>query len=261
MTSGRESRLRVILAWIGGVLLLTAVIVGVSMIPRGSRPGDDRGTSLEHNDLTSLATEALSSGDATQALSLAERALKRNADDTQARDVAAQARKRIAEDAAGASAGSHSGGSQSGGSSGGTKGGGQGGSGSIADPAALLPKSFTSYSLAQPISLEGEHTVSGTPSSSSPNVRSIVWTIQDARTSAEAAAFVQKTSKTLYSRNGDTVDVSGSKAYFGTDGTRYATCVFTYGQYVFEVLVSGVDADPASYRDTAVAAARAFGRP
>ena len=46
-------------------------------------------------------------------------------------------------------------------------------------------------------------------------------------------------SKKSFDKDGTSVSIDGAPGYFGTDGTRYATCVYVRGRYAFEVLVTG----------------------
>ena len=54
------------------------------------------------------------------------------------------------------------------------------------------------------------------------------------------------------------MSIDGAPGYFGTDGTRYATCVYVRGRYAFEVLVTGNGKDPKELRTLAQEAAKAF---
>ncbi len=75
---------------------------------------------------------------------------------------------------------------------------------------------------------------------------------------ADAQAFVEQTSKSLYPKNGKTVSIDGASAYFGTDGTRFATIVYVRGRYVFEVVLTTLDGKPSALNNEAGNAAKAF---
>lgn len=251
-----DKRIRRIVMVLAAVVALAAVIVGVSLIPgrNNTDAGDD--ARLEQRDLTQRASDALRAGDATTALQLATLALDKNPNDEKASDIAAKARR--AQSSASSGGSSPSGGSPDSGSEddGDSAGGEEGGA--IPDPTSLLPKEFTGFALGSVVALDGDYSIAASARTGSSPVRTILWAIHDAKSAEGAAAFVAKTSKVLYLKDAATVEVDGVSAYFGTDGTRYASTVYTSGRYVFEVLVSGTDEAPAGYRDIAVSAAKAF---
>lgn len=127
----------------------------------------------------------------------------------------------------------------------------------VEEPAALLPQSFDGYTFGMPVALEGEVSVSASASRKTGPTR-ILWAIHDVRSKAGAQEFMNGTSRQLYGSDAQDVDIEGADAYFGTDGMRFATVVYSRGRYVFEVLVSGTDDAPAGYRDVAVGASMAF---
>ena len=109
-----------------------------------------------------------------------------------------------------------------------------------------------------PVALEGEASISASSSKRTGPTR-VLWAIHDVGEERSAKKFINDTSRRLYGSDSRDVQIDGADAYFGTDGMRFATVVYSRGRYVFEVLVSGTDDAPVQYRDVAVNAAKAFG--
>lgn len=256
----RSARLRTVLIALGGVALLAAVIFAVPALQParwgGSGEEQGRGPILP---LAERARDALRSGDTTEALRLATEALDANPDDQLARRIATEVREQRSS-GAGSSAGA---------------------SGATSSPeatrkptpvapdsafekklrdfGALLPESHPGFSLGTTVISDGEASVSGTPVDDTGQVSAIQWAIHERSSASAAQSFIAKTSRVLYAFDVGSLSVDGATAYAGTDGTRYASIVYTRGRYVFEVVVSGTDGNPGGYRDEALAAAQAFG--
>lgn len=128
----------------------------------------------------------------------------------------------------------------------------------IEELSLLLPESFDGYTFGMPVALEGEASVSASASGKVGPTR-ILWAIHTVGSKSEAREFINRTSRQLYGSDAGDVQIDGADAYFGTDGMRFATVVYSRGRHVFEVLVSGTDDAPAGYRDVAVGASKAFG--
>lgn len=203
------------------------------------------------------AAEALRSGDETLALELATKALTAQPGNAAAQSVADEVRKRRA---AGTRP-SDARGDQSGGE--GAPGGSSGDDGdvflgAISDLSTLLPTSFPDYGLGTPASLGDSASLSGSATGRGTAPTRVVWSINDAGSAKSADEFVTKTSRNLYGSDSADVTIDGVAGYFGTDGTRFATVVYTRGRYVFEVVASGDAAKPVEYRQVLLAAASAF---
>jgi hypothetical protein len=125
------------------------------------------------------------------------------------------------------------------------------------DIKTLLPKSFPDYALGTIDAAGSDAVVAGSPTKPNAPVTSIVWSLHDRTTTADAATFVTKVSKSLYPHNATKVTVNGVPGYFGTDGVRFATLTFTRGRYVFEVVMSSTT-PPAGTQGLAEQAAAAF---
>jgi len=121
----------------------------------------------------------------------------------------------------------------------------------------LLPKSFTDFALSS-VDVQGaDAAVSASPTKRGSTVTSIVWSVHDRKTAVGAEAFVTKVTKSLYGENAAKVTVSGAPGYFGTDGKRFATVTFIRGRYVFETVLTA-SIPPADIRTQAEKAAAAF---
>ncbi len=101
-------------------------------------------------------------------------------------------------------------------------------------------------------------TMSGNRVPASQGVTQLSWAVHDLKSEAAAKSFVAKTSKKAFPKNPGTVTVHGTKAYFGTDGTRFATVSFSRGRYAFEVLVTVNGVAPKTAKSVASEAAKVF---
>jgi len=128
----------------------------------------------------------------------------------------------------------------------------------IKDLTSVLPTTFPDYDLMGTMQVKRDASVTGQPTVSNGVVANLSWTVHDRSTTSSAKSFVSKTSKSAYSHDGATVTAGGTKAYFGTDGTKFATIVFTRGRYVFEVILTSARNSPADTKDAAIRAANAF---
>lgn len=245
---GRHTLVR--FGWaLAGVAVLAAVVFGASALWPNSASNEPSAGPGEY--LASKASAALESGDTTAAIGFAERALAVDASNAEAKQVLTAARKQdpVAEEPPTSSeqpdpvepapddAFLEP----------------------LAEPRALLPSSFDGYAMGAPVVTADQVTVQGTATQEDATVTSIIWTIHDAGGARGATSFISKTSKVLYAKDAVMHQVDGASVYVGTDGTHYASAVYTRGRYVFEVLVSGIDGAPAGYRTRAIAASRAFG--
>lgn len=209
--------------------------------------------------LSAQASEALRSGDETLAAALAERALKLDTGNSEAAGVTEQVAERRSTRAAGGGSGAGDEPPRQDSEPGKPSEDGDAlFAGSIEDLSLLLPDAFDDYAFGVPVALEGEASISASAPRKSGPTR-ILWAIHDAGEERAAQEFKNDTSRQLYGSDARDVQIDGADAYFGTDGMRFATVVYSRGRYVFEVLVSGTDDAPADYRDVAVDAAQAFG--
>lgn len=235
-----------------------ALLIFVFAALQARTPGEPQ-SSEQSRLLSSQASEALRSGDETLAAALAERALRLDTRNSDAASVVEQVAKRRSTRAA------------RGGSEERDQPDGQdqepgqppaNPDSAFADPIpgleTLLPQTFDGYAFGAPVAFEGEASISASASRKSGPTR-ILWAIHDAGEERAAKEFTKETSRQLYGSDSRDVEIDGADAYFGTDGMRFATVVYSRGRYVFEVLVSGTGDAPAHYRDVAVNAAMAFG--
>lgn len=246
------------------VLLLTGVMLTVSALSAPSR-NDDAITELSESQRAELAVikglNALASGETTTAAALLEEALRLDPDNAAARDALEEIRRQ---------ASSSEEDERSPGDSPET--GTDPADDSNPDPApddaefmapvedlsVLLPSSVQGYGLGPPVLDPTDATVSGSPVDPELLSSRAQWTVHDRGTSAKASEFVASVSKSLYSLDASNLQIDGAPAYFGTDGTRFASIVYVRGRFVFEVVLTTIQEQPAALRSEAEAAATAF---
>lgn len=254
----RRWGLRATLLTLAGVIALTAGIYGLSAISAPRAPEGPAPVQLSAEEQSKRAYEealtALSSGETSAAIALLEKAIA--LDPTNA--LATSKLKSIRSSAQSRPDGQSNGGE------------GEKKPETTTPPAedpfakpienltALLPKSHVGYELGTVIGTRPDVAVSGTPESTGGLVRVIVWTVHDRGSSPKAKAFIEKVSKGTYGKDASSTQVDGATAYFGTDGTRFATVAYARGRFVFEVLVTSADVPPAEVKTDAIGAAKAF---
>jgi hypothetical protein len=128
----------------------------------------------------------------------------------------------------------------------------------VADLKVLLPVQADGFALGTPTGTEEAATLAGTPNDPELIASRSLWTVHDRETPAGAAKFLTAVSKSLYAEDAATATIDGAKAYFGTDGTRFATMVYVRGRYVFEVVLTSLYTSPAELRTEAEDASAAF---
>jgi hypothetical protein len=126
------------------------------------------------------------------------------------------------------------------------------------DLRALLATSVAGFQFDPSVQFKRDLTVSGSPVPSDAKITQVAWSVHDMGTVAAAKAFVTNTSKKLFAKDAATVTIRGRTAYFGTDGTRFATISYARGRYAFEVLVTVKSVKPSSVKATTLQAANAF---
>lgn len=122
----------------------------------------------------------------------------------------------------------------------------------------LLPTKYASYTVGSPVEVGSDAVVSATAADAGKGAQHVEWSVHDRKTSSDAMAFVDTADKKLYPKNAAQVTVSGTSAYFGTDGTQFATIVYRRGRYVFQVVLNAPGASPATLQTQAEQAAAAF---
>lgn len=124
--------------------------------------------------------------------------------------------------------------------------------------AALMPTATVGFSFDTPLQFKRDITMSGNKVPAGKTVTQMAWAVHDLKTAAAAKSFVSKTSKKLFPKDAGSITIHGTKAYFGTDGTRFATVSFARGRYAFEVLITVDGVDPKTVKALATAAGTAF---
>ena len=102
----------------------------------------------------------------------------------------------------------------------------------------LLPTSLDGFKLGYAQVVSPDAILDAAPTSLDSSAQSVSWAIHDRKTESAAQAFVDNVSKNLYEQDAVVVNVRGTTAYFGTDGTRLATVAFRRGRYAYEVIVA-----------------------
>ncbi len=247
-----------------GVLILAGVIVVGSALsePQATQAPDTNlaattDAATEADLLYGRAQLALQSGDTTAAIALLEQVVAADPTNQQAVQTLQVARTTQSNAAASSSGGASSSSSQK----------PKPAAPKADDPAfskptddlgVLLPPSAEGYSLGQKVVVDDDATVSGTPNGPDLIGSRALWAVHYRKSNKDALTFVNKVSKSLYAKNPKTLKVDGSTAYFGTDGTRFATVVYVRGRYVFEVVLTTLDGKPSSLSNEAEKAAKAF---
>lgn len=257
----RSGLLRRVAAFGATVVVLAGVILGISAL--SSRPDSDTPkpaqsglTDAQRSRLALLkGRELLASGDTTEAVALFEQALKLDAGN-------AEAKRALSSVAASAGATGSKPQSSSTESTAQPDGGVRPDdpvfSTAIEDLTLLLPGEAAGFSLGAVTKGERDVTVSGSPISTDVRASKALWTVHDRGSVKGAEEFIDSVSKDLYPKDSSRPVVDGAQAYFGTDGTRFATVVYRRGRYVFEVVLTAPSGAPKSLATEAKAAAAAF---
>lgn len=223
--------------WIvGSVLLLAAVIFGVSAISNPKKSGAPSTIELTPSEtaqqLAVQADIAASRDQTATARQLAEKALKLDATNAAASDVIkrldakAAAKKSVSTPAAVATATPAATPDTY--------------STAVKDVGALLPDAIAGWTKGSVSVQGGEGLVTYEPKTSSPEYRTTVrvtFSVHDRESAAKATSFVDSTIKRVYASEGAAVTVGTQAGYTGTDGARLAVISFARGRYAFEALV------------------------
>lgn len=247
---------RRIVSFLVTVVVLAGVIYGVSALAsrdRSEPPGAATDAATSSELAMSRAREALRAGDTTAAVAVLEEAARLDPDNTAVKKALDEARK--ASDAAkepvapspDPEAPDDT-----------LKPDDPGFLTEIDDLVSLLPPEVPGFFLGAASDSVADATVSGTPNTGSGTASRALWTVHDRKNARDAAAFLGAVSRSLYPEDGAEIVVDGTKAYFGTDGERFATVAYVRGRYAFEVVLTSISGDPARLRVEAVDAAKSF---
>jgi hypothetical protein len=251
-------RAKTLLSGAATVLILAAVIGGIYAFSAPRHPAPSSSTQLTPSQLSKKAYQqglkALSSKDTTGAIALFERAVTYDPHNSSAKKAMKDAKTQQASQQTGSASSTQSVKNSS------TNSGAPQGPDPWAtalSPRSLLPKAFTDYALGSAQADGPDATVGGSPTKAAAKVTSVVWSVHDCATPAKSASFLQSVTKSLYPKDAAAVPVNGVSAYFGTDGTRFASVAFSRNRYVFEVVLTSTDA-PSSAKGLAEQAAAVF---
>ncbi|MBU4557233.1 MAG: tetratricopeptide repeat protein [Actinobacteria bacterium] len=128
----------------------------------------------------------------------------------------------------------------------------------VDDLATFLPRAVEGYDLGTPVTDGSDAIVAGTPEGSGSIESNVLWAVHDLQDPSGAPAFLDRTSKALYPKDSAQVTVGSTTAYFGTDGTRFASVSWVRGRFAFELVMSSGGVSPVELKSAAVAAATAF---
>jgi len=258
---------------VGIVLLAAAIIFGAWAFAEwgpGQREDDDPGIVLTLDDEYERARRAAESGDTDEAIEILERILAEDPGHERASALLRQLRQDQAANDAGA-----------GGQTGSDDGAGPGDDpgepsqpqgqepdqprpvadsvllAPVNDLSALLPQVIAGWERGSPVASDTNATVSFSPVNQSALARAL-FSVNDMGSVDAARAFIEDTSKVAYATDAATVRIGREQGYFGTDGSRLATAVFSRGRYVFEVVVTVSEGTPSAAREATVSLAGEF---
>ncbi len=269
MPTASSSRRKALWSGAATVAVLAVVLIGFGMFGPLSKSGKEAGSSSltspaqTSQTLYQQALAAQRSGDLTRTAALAQAAVNADPTNSAAKALVALVAQQTASPTAPSNGGAGSG---SGATPQTTPASRTASSGVTVDPAffkpirnlsSVLPTAFPEFDLGQVVKIGADASVAG-PAAHGGVIKNISWSVHDRKTPAGAKSFVSKTSKVLFSRNAATVTLRGLSAYFGTDGTKFATISFVRGRFAFEVLATVQGAAPASAKSELVKAANAF---
>lgn len=261
---------RSVLSGLAAVVLLAIVITGVSALsaPKSTRPLNTQLDQGPADTLYDEALTALASGDTTKAIGLLEQVV--------ATDPSNQQAQRTLDSARATASGSSTNDTDDSNDTEDTDDADQTDPNPdpddttppVADDPAFgkptdnlavwLPSSAEGYDLGTSSVVGDDTTLAGTRSDPNLVGTRAVWAVHYRDSEAKAKEFVEKVSKSLYAKDAKSVPVDGATAYFGTDGSRFATVVYVRGRYVFEVVLTTLDGKPAALSGEAQGAAKAF---
>lgn len=185
----------------------------------------------KHKRLEALyrqAREALKKGDLAQAKKLFEE-IKRV--DPEFKDIQTQL-SQIASQEAGTSPG-------------GTPGGGTPDSTPTPiDPGALLPAALTGYSTGK-VEKGADYAKCSYLPADTTRVQSLLITVHVLANFPEAQGFIDRVDKVAFPLDAENTTVNGYAAYFGTDGSTYATLAWAKDRIVFELTMHSATGNPA----------------
>lgn len=126
------------------------------------------------------------------------------------------------------------------------------------NPSKLLPTALAGYYLDEPVGMEDTFTRSGGPKLAGGDVSAVVWTVNKLESKEAAERFIERSTKVAYDEEQEQIVVDGTRAFFGTDGSLFATVGYVRGRYAFEVTLTSTGRPPKELKSQAITAARAF---
>lgn len=111
----------------------------------------------------------------------------------------------------------------------------------VADMSSLLPASISGWSAATVVVQKTEALVTFEPKLGAPHEATTMKALviaHDRGSKSKAAEFVEKVDKRVYANSSGAADVGAVSAYFGTDGKRLAVVAFARGRFAFEVILT-----------------------
>jgi hypothetical protein len=132
-----------------------------------------------------------------------------------------------------------------------------GGPGSDVDLATLLPGSLNGFKASEIEKGEGYASRDYRPDTQE-RMQGLLATVHNAGSLSGAEQFIARVDKTGFSRNARITTVNGYAAYFGTDGTTYATLAWAAGPIVYELQGHATSGNPAELEPDLMDIAAAF---
>lgn len=260
-----SSRAKAILGGVATVVVLAAVILGLSAVSSSKKsavvpPSIQYTASQQSDQAYQQGQQALASGDTTSAIADFKRAVELDPN-----NAAAQARLTevtTAQSSSSSSSSNSSSASKASSSKAATTTPSTSASDWTSKPVAnlktLLPSKFAGYVMGQRVIVTPDAVISATGASPTSQASHIEWTVHDRNSASGATAFVTTATTKLYPSDSAPVTVNGVAATFGTDGAQFATVIFRRGRYVFQVVLTAPAGSPGNLKDLATQAAAAF---
>ncbi len=116
------------------------------------------------------------------------------------------------------------------------------------DLASLLPSSIPDYT-AGSVSKDGGDALRPYYPKNTANVLALLVSVHLLASQSEAENFINRVNRVVFSKDAQNVTVNGYAAYFGTDGTTYATLAWAKGRVVYELQMHSATGTPVELLD------------
>ncbi len=244
------------------VVLATAVILGVSALgPSSTDPANDTlsDAHIASLDLLTEAERAEAAGDTQGAIELLENALIANPENSEASDLLTRLKMEQEDPVAPTDSGAPDNSTPAKDPAPPVDDPNEGFTEPVDDLSVLMPDAVEKWRMDPVFSTQRDADASGDPTFEIEDLASrIIVSVHDRGSVEDARDFIENTSKNAYGDRGKTVTVDGVPAYFGTNGSAFATCAYARGRYVFEIIMTSANGAPVMLEELAINAASAF---